>query len=85
MKLSDMPKSEPKQESAKTKNINEAYEELKDCSSDQLMQRLAKEIQSQKQSGAFDYDSIKASIDKIKMYLTNETYENMIRIIDSFK
>lgn len=71
--------------SSKQKDINQAYDELKGCSADDLMGRLAKEIQTQKNNGTFDYDGLKNSIDKIKIYLPAQTYENMIRIIDSLK
>lgn len=83
MKLSEMgdkPKSAPKK-----KDINEAYEELKDCSSEELMQRLSKEIQGQKLSGTFDYDALMSSIEKLKSYLPTGVYENMVRIIESLR
>ena len=68
MKLSDMPQNNfQKQNQTKAKSINEAYDELKNCSSDELMQRLAGEIQSQKNSGTFDYEGLKASIEKMKI------------------
>lgn len=91
MKLSEMQKNsnenvgQKQSASNKQKTINQTYEELKDCSADDLMQRLAKEIQSQKNSGVFDYDGLRASLEQIKIYLPNSTYENMIRIIDSLK
>ena len=87
MKLSEMQNtnSENKSSSTKKKNINETYEEIKNCSSDELMGRLAKEIQTQKSNGVFDYEALKDSIDKIKIYLPNQTYENMLRIIDGLK
>ena len=93
MKLSEMPKgSDSKTDAscsnlnnAKMKSVNEAYEELKDCSSNELMQKLVKEIENQKKMGLFDYDLLMNSIDKVKPYLTNETYENMRRIIDGLK
>lgn len=90
MKLSEMKKNETNHSSNKVsatenKNIKETYEELKDFSSDELMSRLVKEVQAQKNSGVFDYDALRASIEKIKIYLPTETYENMIRIIESLK
>lgn len=94
MKLSEMQKSENQTNpnvgqkvsiNGKQKSINEAYEELKDCSSEDLMARLAKEIQAQKSNGVFDYDGLRANLEQIKIYLPNSTYENMIRIIDSLK
>ena len=83
MKLSDMPKIENYEE--KSKNISQKYEELKNCSSDELFTRLSKEIQMQKNNGTFDYNGILSSIEKMKAYLPKNTYENMIRIINSLK
>lgn len=67
------------------KSINEAYEELKGCSPEQLMEKLATEIKGQKLNGTFDYDGLCATIEKLKMYLPTQTYENMMRIIESLK
>lgn len=88
MRLSEMPKNETKNSKpndAKQKDINQKYEELKDCSPDDLMGRLAKEIQSQKNNGTFDYEGLKKSIEQIKIYMPAQTYENMIRIIENLK
>lgn len=91
MKLSEFPNQNitSKEEQASTlsrqKNINEQYDELKNCSSDELMNRLAREVQLQKASGTFDYDALLNSIEKIKIYLPNQTYENMLRIIENLK
>ena len=85
MKVSEMSNTEEKLSSAKKKSINDSYEELKNCSSDELMNRLAKEIQGQKMNGTFDYEGLKNSIDKIKTYLPKQTYENMLRIIESLR
>ena len=80
-----MKKEEPKFSSTQQKTIQESYEKLKDCSSNELMSMLAKEIQGQKDRGTFDYEGLLASIEKIKGYLPKQTYENMIRIIESLK
>lgn len=87
MKLSEMPKNhqQTKIDDEKHNNLNKSYDELKDLSSDELFDRLAKEIQKQKTNGTFDYDGLKKSIDSIKIYLPNQTYENMLRIIKSLK
>ena len=78
--MDDKPKS-----TARKKTIDEAYDELKDCSSQELMERLTKEIQGQKLSGTFDYNALMASIEQLKTYLPTQTYENMIRIIESLR
>lgn len=83
MKISEMSKQE--KSTQKKKTINEAYDELKGLSSEELMERLTREIRGQKLNGTFDYDSLRSSIEKIKDYLPSQTYENMIRIIESLK
>jgi len=83
MKISEMD-DKPKS-TARKKTIDEAYDELKDCSSQELMERLTKEIQGQKLSGTFDYNALMASIEQLKTYLPTQTYENMIRIIESLR
>lgn len=86
MRISEMSSGgEHTKTSPKKKTINEAYEELKGCSSEELMERLSKEISGQKLNGTFDYDGLRASIEQIKTYLPEQTYENMIRIIESLR
>ncbi len=81
MKLSDFVKNGNLEEKEK-EDINKKYEELKDLSHDELLLRLKSEIERQKEAGEFNYDALISSLNAIKMYLPNETYENMIRIID---
>ena len=81
MKLSDFVKNGNLEEKEK-EDINKKYEELKDLSHDELLLRLESEIERQKEAGEFNYDALISSLNAIKMYLPNETYENMIRIID---
>ena len=83
MKISEMNKQE--KTTQKKKTVNEAYEELKGLSSEELMERLTSEIRGQKLNGTFDYQTLLASIEKIREYLPSHTYENMIRIIESLK
>ena len=93
MKLSEMPKSGnanfqdkfAKISGAKQKNITQAYEELKGCSSDELMSRLAQEIRLQKQNGTFDFEGLRNTIERMKIYLPNATYQNMMSIIENLK
>lgn len=83
MKISEMNKQEKTTQRKKT--VNEAYEELKGLSSEELMERLSNEIKGQKLNGTFDYQTLRASVEKIREYLPSQTYENMIRIIESLK
>ena len=81
MKLSDFVKNGNLEEKEK-EDINKKYGELKDLSHYELLLRLKSEIERQKEAGEFNYDALISSLNAIKMYLPNETYENMIRIID---
>ncbi len=85
MKLSEMPKSENTVKEDKNQNMKKSYEDLKDLGSDELMERFRKEVQQQKENGTFDVNLLVNSIDKIKMYLPEQTYENIKRIIESIR
>ena len=88
MKLSEMSNLKNKANKHQEKeleNIEQKYEQLKNHSSSELMQLLAKEVASQKEQGAFDYDGLIASVEKMKDYLPQATYKNMIEVIKSFR
>ena len=74
-----------KKQKDEEKQIEDEFNELKNCSSDQLMEKLAQEVKKQKLNGQFDYEALKNSIEQIKIYLPTQTYENMLRIIESLK
>lgn len=84
MKLSEFAKSDFKKESGEDikENLSKSYDELKDLSQDDLYNRLKSEVDRQKRSGEFNKDALLSSLNAIRMYLPNETYENMIRTID---
>ncbi len=85
MKLSEMPKNENTIKDDKTKNMKKSYDDLKDLGSDELLERFKREVQQQKEDGTFDVNLLINSIDKIKMYLPEQTYENIKRIIESIR
>lgn len=85
MRLSEMQKTSKEKPKFENKKIEEEYEDLKDCSADDLMQKLAEEVKKQKINGEFDYEALKNSIEQIKIYLPSQTYENMLRIVESLK
>ncbi len=70
---------------ASSKDVMQAYQELQGCSSDELMNRLASEVRMQKENGTFDFDGLKDSVEKMKGYLPDATYQNMIRIIETLR
>ncbi len=81
MKLSEMKSSDEQ----KKKTFEENYNNLKDCSSDELMRKLQNEIAEQKRNGTFDFEGLKNTIEQVKLYLPTQTYENMMRIIENLK
>lgn len=62
--------------------LSKMYDNMKDMSQDELMERLKSEIKRQKKDGSFDYDALIGSMNAIKDFLPKENYDNMIRIID---
>mgnify|MGYP001625367329 CR=1 FL=1 len=62
--------------------LSKMYDNMKDMSQDELMERLKSEIKRQKKDGSFDYDALISSLNAIKDFLPKENYDNMIRIID---
>lgn len=89
MKLSEMSQSTKKEEkinySKTEKDLKNNYDQLKDCSADELMQKLFQEVKMQKDRGIFDYDGLKNTIEQAKIYLPEQTYENILRIVESLK
>ena len=91
MKLSELSKNSQSQEKSQEKKqdrkqqISQQYESLKNHSSDELMDMLSQEVQKQKSVGAFDYEGLRASVEKMKGYLPWQTYQNMLNVLDKLK
>ena len=64
------------------KDLTKQYDEMKNLSHDELLNRLQEDIKRQKANGSFNYDAMLNSLNQIRTYLPNGVYENMIRIID---
>lgn len=64
------------------KDLTKQYDEMKNLSHDELLNRLQEDIKRQKANGSFNYDAMLNSLNQIRVYLPNGVYENMIRIID---
>ena len=82
MKLSQMAQESTQKNS---ESIKATYENYKDMSQDELMKKLTKEINKQKNNGSFDYEALKKTIEKISIYLPKQTYQNILNIIENFK
>lgn len=64
------------------KDLTNTYDEMKNLSHDELLNRLQEDIKKQKSNGSFNYEGMINSLNQIRAYLPNGVYENMIRIID---
>ena len=80
MRFSEM--SEQKEEK---KSVEEQYKEVKDLSQDELFKRLVGEVERQKQKGTFDYDGLILTIEKMKNYLPEQTYKNILSVLEKVK
>ena len=88
MKLSEMSNiknKKIKEQQVNMENIEKEYEQLKNHSSSELMELLAKEVENQKEKGLFDYEGLLASVEKMKEYLPQTTYQNMIEVIKNLR
>ena len=74
--------SNEKRESIPEQDMVSMYENMKNMSAEDLYDALKMEVQKQKANNSFDYKGLLNSLDAIKNYLPQESYENMIRIID---
>ena len=72
---------ENKQQNTSKEEFSKRYEELKDLSENQLMERLQREIARQKESGEFNYGALMDSLEVVKNFVSYEQYENMKKIL----
>ena len=59
--------------------------EIKDLPYEDLLLQFKNEVQKQKDAGEFDYDALRTSVEAVKMFVPNETYENMRRLLDEIE
>ena len=97
MKLSEFLNNDKENLKEKTENKNESnkktteeeigklYDEMKDKSESELMNRLKEEIKNQKMRGEFDYEGILNTLQSFRAFISEEEYQRMIRIINEFK
>lgn len=67
------------------KSVEEQYNELKDSSQEELFSKLSQEVLSQKRNGTFDYESLVKAIEKMRVFLPEQTYKNMMQILETMK
>ena len=97
MKLSEFLNNDKENPKEKTENKNESnektteeeigklYDEMKDKSESELMNRLKEEIKNQKMRGEFDYEGILSILQSFRSFISEEEYQKMIRIINELQ
>lgn len=83
------PRQEKKKEevskSMSQEDMMKQYEELKSMDNNQLTARLFEEVARQKEEGTFDYASLAQSVENIKGYLPQSTYQNIKNMLDNLR
>ena len=77
MRLSDFKQEE-------NEDIIEKYNQLKDLPQEELSSKLFEEVARQKQAGTFNAAMLYQTIESMKSYMPQETYINMLSLLDSF-
>lgn len=86
MRLSDFKgEGEKKQSNITEQDILNKYNEYKDLPGEQLNQELFKEVSRQKMNGTFDYQKLKSMLEGLRGSLSEENYQNMLKILESLK
>lgn len=66
-------------------DITKLYNEMKNMNSDELTRKLFDEVAREKQEGSFNYAYLESSVETLKPYLSQESYENIKRILKQIK
>ncbi len=78
-------KREERAKSMSEEDVMKQYEELKSMNNSQLTARLFDEVARQKRDGIFDYASLAQSVENIKEYLPQKTYQNLKNMLDNLR
>lgn len=88
MKLSEFGgknEKEAKPQQGQADDLMGQYEKLKDLPKDQLSQMLLEEVARQKREGVFDYQKLNEMLESMKAFIPPDSYENIKRILESFR
>ena len=78
-------KKEERTKPMSEEDVMKQYEELKGMDNSQLKARLIDEVAKQKRDGTFDYASLAQSVESIKGYLPQKTYQNLKNMLDNLR
>lgn len=77
-----------KEERSQTKQdekIQSTYDELKDMNYDELTEKLYNEVKKQKGNGSFNFVELQENVERLKPFISQETYKNMINMLEKIK
>jgi len=66
-------------------NLQNTYDELKDMNYDELTEKLYNEVKKQKDKGAFNFVELQENVERLKPFISQETYNNMINMLEKIK
>lgn len=80
MKLSEMDEQNEQKE-----GIENEAKSLQNMSQEELLQQFLSEVNKQKRDGTFDLEGLKATIESMKNILPEQSYSNIMKILESIK
>lgn len=80
MKLSEMDEQNEQKE-----GIENEANSLQNMSQEELLQQFLSEVNKQKRDGTFDFEGLKATIESMKNILPEQSYSNIMKILESIK
>ena len=80
MKLSEMDEQNEQKE-----GIENEAKSLQNMSPEELLQQFLSEVNKQKRDGTFDLEGLKATIESMKNILPEQSYSNIMKILESIK
>ena len=80
MKLSEMDEQNEQKE-----GIENEANSLQNMSQEELLQQFLSEVNKQKQDATFDFEGLKATIESMKNILPEQSYSNIMKILESIK
>ena len=80
MKLSEMDEQNEQKE-----GIENEAKSLQNMSQEELLQQFLSEVNKQKRDGTSDLEGLKATIESMKNILPEQSYSNIMKILESIK
>ena len=65
--------------------INQIYQQYKNMDSSSLAEALASTVAKQKADGIFDYNLLNQSVEAVRAYLPEQTYQNLKNLLENLR